>query len=141
MALFNNQSLYNTLRELEVIPKNQLDNALEESKQGNIPLENLLLQKDLISDENLGKTISYLISVPLVRLGEISIADDILKIIPEEVARKQKIIAFNQNDKGLYIATSNPENIQIKDFIEKRVNMPVHVYYATNQDNTNCQPD
>lgn len=138
MALYDNQSLYSALQELGVIDKNQLDEAFDESKKQNIKLENTLLEKDLISDENLGKTISDLVSLPLVRLGEISISQEVLQLIPEVVARKQKIIAFNKNKNGLYIATSDPENIQILDLIEKKFGVPVFVYFATQQDINNA---
>ncbi len=138
MALYDNQSLYSALQELGVIDKNQLDEAFDESKKQNIKLENILLEKDLISDENLGKTISDLVSLPLVRLGEIPISQEVLQLIPEVVARKQKVIAFNKNKNGLYIATSDPENIQILDFIEKKFSVPVFVYFATQQDINNA---
>ncbi|MEK7534012.1 MAG: GspE/PulE family protein [Patescibacteria group bacterium] len=138
MALYDNQSLYNALKELEVIDKNQLDNAFDESKKQNIQLENILLEKDLVSDENLGQTISDLVSLPLVRLGEISIPQDVLQLIPETVARKQKVIAFNKNSNGLYVATSDPGNIQILDFIEKKFDIPVIFYFATERDIINA---
>ena len=138
MALYDNQSLYNALQELGVIDKNQLDEALAESKKQNIKLENILLEKDLISDENLGQTISDLVSLPLVRLDEISISQDVLQLIPENVARKQKVIAFNKNSNGIYVAISDPENIQIKDFIEKKFGIPVSFYFATEQDINNA---
>lgn len=138
MALYDNQSLYNALKELEVIDKNQLDNAFDESKKQDIPLANILLEKDLISDENLGKTISDLVSFPLVRLGEISISQDVLQLIPEAVAREQKVIAFTKNNNAICIATSDPGNIQIKDFIEKKLGFPVSLYFATERDINNA---
>lgn len=138
MVAYDNQSLYNALEELQVIPKNQLSLAFEESKKQNIPLEDILLEKDLISDENLGKTISDLINVPLVRLGDITIPQDILHLIPESLAKKQKVIVFGKNDKGLHIATFDPSNIQIKDFLEKKFGIPIIVYFATKQDINNA---
>jgi type IV pilus assembly protein PilB len=138
MALYDNQSLYNVLKELRVIEEKQLNEAVQDCKKQNTPLETILLARDLISDENLGKTIADLISFPLVRLGEISIPDEVLLIIPEQVAKKQKTIAFKKDDKALYVATSDPSNIQIKDFIQKRADIPIIFYFATNQDITNA---
>lgn len=138
MYAYNNQSLYKALRELQVIDKNQLDIAFDESQKQNASLETILLNKDLISDENLGKTISELVSFPLVRLGEISIPTEILQIIPEVVAKKQKVIAFGKDKNGLHIAMADPGNIQIKDFIEKRVGIPVTVHFATKRDIENA---
>lgn len=137
MALYDNQSLYNALKELGVIDKNQLDETFEESKKQNVPLGNILLEKDLISDENLGETISDIVSLPLVRLGEISIPQEILELIPESYAQKQKVIVFNKNSNGVYAATSDPTNAQIKDFLEKKFGLPVAFYFATERDINN----
>ncbi|MEK7517114.1 MAG: GspE/PulE family protein [Patescibacteria group bacterium] len=136
MASYTN-SLYNALKELGVIDRKALDNAFSESQSQKIALSNILLEKDLISDENLGKTIADIVSLPLVRLGEISIPPEILKIIPEVVAKKQKVIAFNKDSQGIHIAMSDPNNIQIKDFLEKRVGIPVVVHFATERDINN----
>lgn len=138
MALYDNQSLYNLLRELDVIDAKKLDQAFKESQKQNILLGNLLLEKDLISDENLGKTIADLILLPLVRLGELSIPQDILQIIPEVVAKKQKIIAFSKDKKGLHLAMADPSNLQIKNFVEKRLGVPIVVHFATLNDINNA---
>lgn len=138
MAAYDNQSLYNALLELGVIEKKDLDNAFSQSQAQKIPLENILIDKDLISDENLGKTIADLLSLPLVRLGETPIPPEILNIIPETVAKKQKVVAFRKDEKALHVAMSDPQNLQIKDFLEKRVGVPIIVHFATEKDINNA---
>ena len=138
MSSYDNESLYNALSELEVIEKNQLDGALAQSRQENVSLEDVLVEKDLISDENIGKTISELLSLPFIKLSDISIPTEILNLVPEVVAKKQKVIAFGKDKNGLSIAMSDPGNLQIKDFIEKKVGIPVIVYYATKRDVNNA---
>ena len=138
MSSYDNESLYNALSELEVIEKNQLDGALAQSRQENVSLEDVLVEKDLISDENIGKTISELLSLPFIKLSDISIPTEILNLVPEVVAKKQKLIAFGKDKNGLSIAMSDPGNLQIKDFIEKKVGIPVIVYYATKRDVNNA---
>jgi len=138
MSLYDSKSLYNTLKELQVIDQKQLDQAFLESQKQNIPLEDILIDKDLLSDENLGKTISDLVSLPLVRLSGIPIQKEVLQIIPEVAAKKQKVIAFKKDKNGLSVAMSNPNNMQIKDFIEKKAGVPVIVYFATKRDIDNA---
>ena len=138
MDSYNNTSLYNALKELRVVEDSQLDLAFSDSETQKIPLEEILLKRDLISDENLGKTISELLSLPLVRLNDISIPRDILNLIPEVVARKQKVIAYKKDEKGLHVAMSDPSNIQIKDFVEKKIGIPLIVYFATKRDIENA---
>ncbi len=134
MAAYTNIALYNALKELAVIDKKALDIAFEESQNKKSQLSKILLEKDLITDENLGKTISDLISLPLIRLKDISIKSDILKIIPEAFAKKNKIISFKKDSNGLHVAMSEPDNLQVLDFLEKRIGLPIIIYYATEKD-------
>lgn len=134
MPAYTDQSLYNTLKELDVIEKTQLDQAFETCKKQGTPLAKILLSKDLLSDENLGRTIADITSFPLARLCDISIPNDVLQIIPESVAEKQKIIAFKKDTNGLHVAMADPTNIQIKDFLEKKVGLPIVIHVATDQD-------
>lgn len=138
MQAYDDQTIYNALKELNVIDVTKLDQARDAAKSQKIPLEDILLEKDLISDENLGRTIADLFSLPLIRLNEITISPDILNIIPEVVAKKQKIIVFKKDKQGIHIAMQDPTNLQIKDFIEKKTGLPVIRYAATKRDVENA---
>lgn len=96
MNLYENEDLYNTLKQLGVIESTQLEEALTESQNKNLPLGEILLEKDLISDENLGKLLADTLGFSFVNLHKVAIPDEVLKIIPEIVAKKQKVVAFNQ---------------------------------------------
>lgn len=133
---YDDQALYKALSELEVVDKKALESALQDSLKKHTPLAEALLQKDLISDENLGKVISDLISKPLVRLSKISIPEQVLRIIPEVVAKKYRVVAFEKGKDGLKIATSQSENRELFDFLAKKTGEKILVYYATDQDIT-----
>lgn len=138
MSSYSNKALYEVVKELKVIPKDRLDETFRASEKRKIPLDKLLRDKDLVSDKNLGKVIADLLSTPFVRLSETTINEDVLKIIPENVAKKQKIIAFNKNKRGLHLAMSDPKNSQIRDFVKKKTGANVNTYYATKQDIANA---
>ena len=50
-----NEKLLENLRELKIIESSKLDNIYEQSKKSSATFEELLLDNDLISGENLGK--------------------------------------------------------------------------------------
>lgn len=131
MSAYKNEDLYKALSELHIIDDEILKLSLNESNQQKISLGEVLFNKDLISDQNLGKLIGDLISVPFINLTEISISDEILHIIPETVAKAQKIIAFKKDEKGLHIATNNPDNKLIFSFLNKKTSLPVVIYYTS----------
>jgi type IV pilus assembly protein PilB len=119
------------LLENEFVTREQLKKAQETSTVEKISLYDALLEKDLVSDENLGKIIADYLKIPFIWLDRISIKPEVLTIIPEDVARKQKIIAFAEDKDGLKIATNNPENTEIQKFISQKTGLPVKVYFST----------
>lgn len=138
MQPVTDQQLYDTLKELDVIKEDKLKEAWEESSQTDTPLTTTLLNNELISDEHLGQVIASIIQSPFIVLARVAIPDDILHIIPEVLARKQHIICFAQDEKGLHVASSEPSNIQLTEFLQKKQGVPIVMYYATEQDIINA---
>jgi len=136
--LIDSQKLYKYLQELSLVDKRSLDDAFALSQTKKIPLSKILLEKDIVSDKNLGKIVADLLNLPFVNLTSISISQEILRIIPEVVAKKQKIIAFKKDRQGLHLAMVNPGNLEIIEFIKKKAGIPVIPNYATEQDLTNA---
>lgn len=134
MTMFNDQSLYLALKELEIILVEDLDQIFKTSQSQHLSFPELLLKKDLISDDDLGKIIADLIKIPYIRLANVAIADEILQLIPEIVAKKQKMIIFKKDQSGLHVALANPNDLQILEFIKKKLGSPIKVYYATERD-------
>ena len=134
MIMFNDQNLYLALKELDIIPVEELEQIFKTSQAQHLSLAELLLKKDLISDDNLGKIIADLTKIPYIRLSNITIPDDILHLIPEIVAKRQKIIIFKKDQTGLHLALSNPGDLQIREFIRKKLGSPINIHYATERD-------
>jgi len=133
MDNFNSQ-IFEYLKNLNVIDIAALEKAYKEAQSGLKSFTSILLERELITDENLGRIISDIFAVPLIDLNNTKINLEALIIIPEIVARKQKIIAFDQDKAGLKVAMINPANTELKEFIAKKAGMPVVAYYATDQD-------
>lgn len=129
-----NDTLYTALSELEVLDKNALESAYEEASRSKTSLGELLLSKDLISDENLGKLIADIFSVPFIQLSQVKIEDRVREIIPEEVAVKNSAITFALDERTLKLATTEPNDHELPRFLEQKTGKEVLVYYATPQD-------
>ncbi|MBI5127790.1 type II/IV secretion system protein [Candidatus Roizmanbacteria bacterium] len=93
-----------------------------------------LIERNIASDEKLGIMISDYLKLPFVVLAKISIPTDVYKIIPERLARKQKIISFGLDEKGLKVAMTNPKNQLVLDAIAKKTGLKIITYMATERD-------
>lgn len=137
MAIYDDQNLYQAIKELDVIKSDKLIQALTDCKSQNVPLSDILINNDLISDENLGKITADLFQVPFINLAQVTIPEDVLKIIPEVVAKKQKIISFKIDEKGIHLAMNDPTNIEMIEFIKKKSGLQIKIYYSTKRDLNN----
>ncbi len=138
MQAYDNTALFSALQELAVIDANQLKNCFQEAKTTGKSLGEILLAKDLILDENLGKVIAQTLSLPFVSLAKVEIPDDLLLIVPQIVAQKSKVIAFEKTQDGIKLAMANPNNTQIIDFIAKKTGEKIIPFYATERDIENA---
>lgn len=103
----------------------------DEKKQ---TLAKVLVDNNFISEENLGRLIAEDLGVLFINLRKIVIPDEVLKIIPQLVARSQKIIAFRQDKEGLRIAMVDPKNLEMINWLKKKTGKEIICYYATPQD-------
>ena len=99
-----------------------------------VPMSSALMEKGMVSDEQLGQLIATRVNVPFVVLSKLSIPEDAFRIVPENVARKQKAVAFARDADGVKVATANPANQAFFAFVAKKTGQRVHIYFATERD-------
>jgi len=136
MSVYDSTALYKTLVELSVIDKKELEHALTEAESKKIPLDEYLVERELVSAKDVGQVVADVLGVPFILLSEQHIEDDVLSIIPEIVAVKQQMIAFRQDKRGLHVACADPTNLEMKEFLKKKTGLPVIFYYAPIRDIT-----
>lgn len=110
------------------------DDAIKEAKEKKISIEQSLVENGLLKDEYLGQLIAETFKYRFINLGKTEINPEILKLIPEVVARKQLIIAFKKDEQGLHVASNEPDNLQLQHFLNKKTGDNIIAYYATPKD-------
>ncbi len=131
--LYDDTKLYTTLAELSVLSDDKLKQAFERSQKSHVPLAELLVNEDLVSDENVGKVVADIYALPFIRLSDINIPDSVLTLIPEQFAKKQKVIVFRKDTQGIHVGTSEP-GTQAGDFLQKKFGKPIILHFATDRD-------
>ncbi|HSX10082.1 MAG TPA: GspE/PulE family protein [Candidatus Saccharimonadales bacterium] len=132
--MYDSQKLYSALQELEVIPANQLDKALSDAQTQQTSLGNILLDRSLLTEDDLGKLLSDIYNISFIHISNIIIPKDVLNMIPEEMARQQEIIAFKQDEIGLHVALTDPTKTETIEYIHNKLGLPIIVYQTTRSD-------
>ncbi len=108
------------------------------AENARISLQEAAIEKDAISDENLGILIANQLKYPFISLVRVTIPEQVFNIVPERLARKYKVTAFAKDTDGLKLAMSDPSNNEILQMISKKTMLRVTPYYATERDIENA---
>jgi len=108
-----------------IITLKQFEEALEKANKTNQKVEDILVSDGLISQEELAKLEAYILGIPFVNLENEKIPPDVLKIIPEPIARSHNIVAFRKEGQNLEVAMLDPEDLQTIDFIKKKAGLKI----------------
>jgi len=125
----------------------EFDAFLDYSQKNHQSLEEILISKKTLTDQEIGRATAQQLNLPYVELNKLDVPDEVITVIPEDVAKKRQIIAFARDDNGLRVATSNSENTLLLEMLSKKVGVQIFAYYATPSDinqalsfyNTNIQ--
>ena len=132
MPEVSNEQLRDLLVRPGHISAEDFDNALEEAKKRNAALDEVLVERRLISDENLGRIIADGIGYKFVNLKQVVLSVDLIGFIPEVVARSFKAVIFEKSADTLKLATPVPGGVfELVRMMQKKTGLKVDVYYTT----------
>lgn len=115
--------------------QDQVDQAASIAKQSDQSLHQVLVQQKMATDQQLGELVASYYQVPYISLRGINIPSEVLRLIPLQLAKKEQVIAFERNEQGVKLATTNVKNPYLPELVSiKTGGQPVQVYYATEHD-------
>ena len=101
------------------ISREELDHALEILKKSNGRLSNVLVEIGAVADEEeLFEFIGKQLNIGALRLSDVELNAEVVKLIPLDIARKFNVIAISRVAKTLIVAISDPNNIYVLDAIK-----------------------
>ena len=136
--LITNEQLKSLILKNGLIDEIGFSKIEEEAKNAGYTISETLVEKDIISDENLGILISDFLKYPFIILAKITISPDVFNIIPERMARRKKVIPFAKDATGVKLAMTDPSNKELIQMISKKIGLPATTYLATEQDISNA---
>lgn len=120
-----NQQLKEFILDSDLVGAEALEGAFQEAERSKSLLGAVLLEKKLLSETDLQKLYAYILGIPFVDLSKEAIPVDILQIVPEPIAKKSRIVAFEKAGTNLKVAMLNPDDLQTIDFIKKKTGLKI----------------
>ena len=109
----------------------QLKDLLEASENEKKPLQDIVVQANLLTEAELTKLYAEEIDVPFAEFRAGDLPRDTLQLIPEHVAHQYRSVAFDVGEDGVvFVAMEDPDDIQAINFLQKQLGKPIRVHIA-----------
>jgi type IV pilus assembly protein PilB len=108
-----------------LIDNEQLARALQEQKGSNDKLGSILVKLSFVTEENLIAFLSRQYGIQSITLSQLDIDPDILKLVPEQIARKYEVLPVKLQGNTLTLAMGDPTNVFALDDVGFMTNLQV----------------
>jgi len=133
------KTVVDLIKEEKLIDPETLSNLQKEAETKSIPLEDYILQKNALSEEDFYRLRAKLLKVPFKSLKDREITSDILKLVPIEAVQHYKFVplAIDKEKGFLEIGILNPEDVEAREalkFIAHRHNLSTKIFLISPSD-------
>ncbi len=115
------QQLKAFLLDANLVTEKQFKGVLEKAEKSKQKISDVLISEGLIAQEELIKLEAYILGIPFIDLEKEIIPPEVLKVIPEPIARSHNIVAFRKKGNNLEVAMLDPEDLRTIEFIKKTI--------------------
>jgi type IV pilus assembly protein PilB len=101
------------------LTEDQLAGSLSEhDKNGNLhPIWSILVKRGHVSEKDLVRALGIQFDLPVLDLGEITIAPEVIQLLPEEIIRRHQVLPMFLVDRELTLAISDPTQLDVIDLV------------------------
>ena len=114
-----------------LVEKRILDDAEKRAKKEDKPLFSLLTEEGVIDNELLTHAVAQVSGVPYVNLSNSFIDQNILSLLPAEVAERFMAVPLAEVQNRLAVAMIDANNVQAVDYLANRIQRPLKVFMAS----------
>ncbi|MBI2870442.1 MAG: type II/IV secretion system protein [Candidatus Omnitrophica bacterium] len=122
------------LLEEKILSPEQLEAAQGEEKLTGVSLTQILVAKGWVSAEQLAQAVAKKLKLSFLKLSEIELDPQVVRLIPEDVSRRFKVVAVKMEGDDLHVAFSNPLNLPAVDELKLLTGCPVRQVVATEKE-------
>src|SRR5271170_6102667 len=97
----------------------QVEELLEQQKKEGSRLVKLIVEKSYVSEHDLAVCMGRVLNVPPINLARVSISDELVDLLPRDVAHNHKVVPVSRLDNKLFLAMADPLNVLALDDVKR----------------------
>ncbi len=126
-----NEEIKKILSHTDAVTAEQLSQAVKKADAEGADLTGYLIAKNIVSENVLYETIANYYKIPFIDLRRVTIRKDVLALIPETIVQTYQITVFEKSETELSVATTDPKNLQILEFLKKKTGLRIKLHVTT----------
>ncbi len=107
--------------------------AREEAAKVGKPIIGLLVEKGAVDEELLTHATAQVSGVPYVNLRNVMISEQILGLLPEDIAERFMAVPLAEVQNRLAVAMVDANNVQAVDYLSSLIQRPLKVFMASEE--------
>jgi len=111
----------------KAITVEQLASALVEQRRSGRKLGRVLADLGYMSETSLHDFLANHLQVPFVDLKQARVDRDVVKLLPEPLARRYRAIVLLQDARGLLVGMADPSDIHAYDELQAKLKQPIRL--------------
>ncbi len=108
-----------------LISAKQVEELLAQQKKEGTRLLKLLIEKSYINEMDMVVSMGRVLNTPPINLARISIAAEVVNLVPKEMAAIHKVLPVSRLDNRLYLAMADPLNVLALDDVRRTTRLEV----------------
>ena len=127
------------LKQGGILTESQLADLKTTAERSKRTLQETIIEDKVLEERELAKLVGDYIGTPFVEIEPKDIPDDVLKRIPEHIARQYNVVLFAVDEDGApMLAMEDPDDVQALNFIQKEIGYNLRVFLATKSNILDC---
>ena len=110
---------------------NQLEEAIGIQKSEGGRLLKILTDRQFVTEQDMVFSIGRCLNTPPINLSRLRVPEEVMSIVPREMARANKLVPIARLDGKLFVAMADPTNVLAVDDLKRRVQLEIIPMIAT----------
>src|SRR6201988_671657 len=110
---------------------NQLEEAITIQKAEGGRLLKILTDRQFVTEQDMVFSIGRCLNTPPVNLARLRVPEEVMSIVPREMAKANKLVPIARLDGKLFVAMADPTNVLAVDDLKRRVQLEIVPMIAT----------
>src|SRR6185295_12549369 len=108
-----------------------VEELLEQQKKEGTRLLKIIVDKGLVTEQDMSVSMGRVLNVPPVNLGRVGISQEIAELVPRDVCHNHKVVPISRLENKLFLAMADPLNVLAIDDVKRITKMEVSAMIAS----------